>query len=199
MNSSNIISFDFETQVGIGMYTPVYILTSGILIQGIVCYEKYGGNPQNRGLHNMLLSLWLVLQLILNCSSVLTLCSRICIGKFNSMHIFLCKYITGLLKLKIGPLGFFIGFTINFVRLALTTMMFLVCIELLIWQNLQIFFWSYVAELDDDQALKRFFIGNFIISCAIFTIQVVSNEVYPMFHYFISGEVKNSKKFFIGG
>ena len=78
-------------------------------------------------------------------------------------------------------------------------MMFLSCIELLIWQNLQIFFWSYVAELDDDQALKRLFIGNFVISSAIFTNQVVSNEVYPKFHYFVSGEVKNSEKFFIGG
>lgn len=83
--------FDFETQVGIGVYTPVYILTSGILIQGIVYYEKYGGNPQNRGLHNMLLSLWLELQLFLNCSSALTLCLRICIGKYISKHIFLRK------------------------------------------------------------------------------------------------------------
>ena len=73
--------FRIDTQIGIAVYTPLYILTSVFLIQGIVFYERYGGNPQNRGLHNMLISLNGETFLFLNCSSALTLCLRVCIGK----------------------------------------------------------------------------------------------------------------------
>ena len=86
MNTSN--HFTFETQMGIGIYTIFYLPITGILNFGIITFEKFGGNPQKRGLHNMLLSLLLELLLLHNCLSAALTSLRICYGK-ESAYLFL--------------------------------------------------------------------------------------------------------------
>ena len=79
MNTSH--HFTFETQMGIGIYTVFYLPITSILNFGIIAFEKFGGNPQKRGLHNMLLSLLLELLLLHNCLSAALTSLRICYGK----------------------------------------------------------------------------------------------------------------------
>ena len=87
----------------------------------------------------------------------------------------------------------------DYIRLAVPTMMFLSLAELLLFQNLQLFCWSMVANMNEFHIRNSLILINFVISTLIFSLQVTFNEVYPKLHYFISGEMKNSSKFFIGG
>ena len=85
MNTSQ--HFTFETQIGIGIYTILYLPITGILNFGIITFEKFGGNPQKRGLHNMLLSLLLELLLLHNCLSAALSSLRICYGKERDLKV----------------------------------------------------------------------------------------------------------------